>query len=74
MVVRIENESNFEGRKLNSKKTDVTVEDSANCSINSESNITISASEKAEIELYGDAEIDLQKFAGTSVLKKKMGK
>ena len=74
MVVRIENNSNFDGRKLNSKKADVTVEDSANCFVNCESTVTISATEKAEIDLYGDAKIDLQKFAGTAILRKKVGK
>ena len=74
MVVRIENESKFEGKKLNSKKTDITVEDTAKCSINSESTITISAAAKSEIDLYGDARIDLQKFAGTAILRKKVQK
>ena len=74
MVIRIENNSNFDGRKLNSKKADVTVEDSANCFVNCESTVTISAAEKAEIDLYGDAKIDLQKFAGTAILRKKIGK
>ncbi len=74
MIVRIENNSKFDGKKLNSKKTDITVENNANCFVNSESTLAINATEKAEIEIYGDAKIDLQKFSGTAILKKKTGK
>lgn len=74
LVVRIENESKFDGKKLNSKKADITVENNASCTINAESFIAISAADKAEIDLFGEAKIDLQKFSGTAILRKKTGR
>lgn len=74
LKVRLDNDSRFEGKKLNAKNTELVTESSSKCDINSESTINISASGKSEIELYGNAKVDLVKFVGTAKLLKKESK
>lgn len=74
MKVRLDNDSKFDGKKLNAKNVELTTEASAVCAINAETLINISASGKSEIELFGNAKIEIAKFSGTSKLLKKEGK
>jgi hypothetical protein len=71
MKSRIDNDSKLNAKKLNAKSIDLTVEASAKAIVNAEKTIVINANSKAEIELFGDAKIDLQQFKGTSTLSKK---
>ncbi len=71
MKSRIDNSSKLNAKKLNAKNIDLTVEASAKAIVNAEKTIIINATAKAEIELFGEPKIDLQKFSGTSILSKK---
>ena len=74
MKVRLDNDSKFEGKKLNAKNVELTTEASSTCAVNAETLINISASGKTEIELFGNAKIELPKFSGTAKLFKKEAK
>lgn len=74
LKLRLDNDTKYDGKKLNAKNVDLTTEASSNCITNAETAINISASGKSEIELYGNAKIEISKFTGTSKLYKKEGK
>lgn len=69
---RLDNSSELNARNFNSKNIDATVEDTANCSVFAESNCTIEATDKAEINLYGNPTINIRKFSGEAKLFKKL--
>lgn len=74
MNLRLEGNSNFDGKILNSKTTEISIEENAKCAILGEENIIIKAKDKTSTDIYGNAKIDLQKFEDSAVLKKKNGK
>ncbi len=71
-IARIDNSSELNARNFNSKSMDVTVEDSSNCSVFAESNCTLDANDKAEINLYGNPTITIRKLSGEAKLFKKL--
>jgi hypothetical protein len=71
-IARLDNSSELNARNFNAKNIDITVEDTANCSIFAESNCTIEASDKSEINLYGNPTINIRKFSGEAKLFKKL--
>jgi hypothetical protein len=73
--VRLDNNSEFIGKKLSVKNMDLTTELSASCSVNVNTVLAISAAGQSEIEIYGDpTKFDLKKFSDTARLIKKLGK
>lgn len=71
-IARIDNSSELNARNFNAKNLDVTVEDTASCSVFAESSCTLDASDKAEINLYGNPTITIRKFSGEAKLFKKL--
>jgi hypothetical protein len=74
MKLRLDNTSNCAGKKLSSKLLDVTVEGNTKCSIKTDGNLSISASGKSEVTIYGDPKIELKKFSDEATLYKKIAK
>ncbi|UQD56255.1 DUF2807 domain-containing protein [Flavobacterium sp. K5-23] len=70
-TIRLDNDSKFTGKKLTIKNLDLITEIKAECSVNAENNISIAASGKSEIELYGSPKIDMRKFTDEVKLLKK---
>ncbi len=71
MKLRLDNNSNFTGKKLNVKNVQLIAEGYANCSVLAETTISIEASGNTEIQLFGDAKPELKKFTDTAILYKK---
>lgn len=71
--LRLNNSAALNARNFNSKNTDLTLEESASCNLFTENNIIIDATDKTEIELYGNPKIEIRKLAGEAKLFKKTG-
>ncbi|MBC7641777.1 MAG: DUF2807 domain-containing protein [Flavobacterium sp.] len=71
MKLRLDNNTNFVGKKLVAKTMDLSIEGYSNSKINVSQNLSILSSGNAEIELYGDQKIDMKKFVDNSKLTKK---
>jgi hypothetical protein len=69
--LRLDNNTEFIGKKLMVKNMDLITELYANCTINVNTNLSISAAGDSEIQIYGDQKIDLKKFADNAKLIKK---
>lgn len=61
----------FDGEKLTSKTAEVFATGNSKNSINVSKNLTLSAKDKSEIDLYNSPEIDLVEFSQKAVLSKK---
>jgi hypothetical protein len=70
-TLRLDNSAELTARNFNSKNTDVSIEGSASCSLLAENTIVIDATDKTEIELYGNPKIEIRKLAGEAKLFKK---
>lgn len=71
LKLRLDNNSSFVGKKLTSKNAEVIAEAYTNASLMVNGNLSIEASGKSEIEVFGDQKIDLKRFVDSAVLKKK---
>lgn len=71
-IIRIDSNSKLTANKLTVKNIDLTAEGYAECAVNAESSIAITASGKSEIDLYGDPKIEMKKFADETKLLKKV--
>lgn len=71
-IARLDNSSELNARNFNSKNIDATVEDTANYSIFAETSCTLEATDKAEINLYGNPTITIRKLSGEAKLFKKL--
>jgi hypothetical protein len=69
--IRVDNNASFTGKKFTVKNLDLTAESYTRCNINAAENITIAASGKAEIELFGKPKVQVTNFADSAVLYKK---
>jgi Putative auto-transporter adhesin, head GIN domain len=74
MKLRLDNNATFDGKKLNIKTLDLTTEANSNCNIYTNGNVSIAASGKSEVTIFGDPKIDLKKFANEATLYKKIKK
>lgn len=70
-VIRLENNSTLDGSKLEIKSIELITEGQSKASVNAKTDINITASEKSETELYGDAKIEMTKFTDRAKLSKK---
>lgn len=68
---RLDNNANFSGKNLIVKNAELICEAYTNVSINAKNTISIDASGKSEIELYGDQKIDMKRFVDSVILRKK---
>ncbi|MBN8642138.1 MAG: DUF2807 domain-containing protein [Flavobacteriales bacterium] len=71
MKLRLDNNANFTGSKLATNIAEVTTEAYTNAAVNVKNTLTLSASAKSEVELYGDQKIIITRFEDSAVLKKK---
>lgn len=71
LKLRLDNNAKFTGRNLSSSITELTTEAYTNASVNVKNTLTLSASSKSEIDLYGDQKIIITRFEDSAVLKKK---
>jgi hypothetical protein len=71
LKLRLDNNANFTGKNLSTNTTEITTEAYSNASINVKNTVTISASAKSEIELYGDQKVIITRFVDSAVLRKK---
>lgn len=71
LKLRLDNNTSFIGKKLSSKNAEVIAEAYTNASLMVNGNLSIEASGKSEIEVFGDQKIDLKRFVDSAVLRKK---
>jgi Putative auto-transporter adhesin, head GIN domain len=71
MKLRLDNNAEYTGKNLNTKQLDLIADGSTNCSLQSSKNVTITATGKTEISIYGEPKIELKKFTGEVTLYKK---
>ncbi|MGG7034609.1 MAG: GIN domain-containing protein [Flavobacterium sp.] len=71
MKLRLDNNSKFNGKKLNNKNAILNAEAYTSCNILAESTIGIEASGSSEIELYGNPKVDLKRFSDNAIIYKK---
>ncbi|MFD2909526.1 GIN domain-containing protein [Flavobacterium ardleyense] len=69
--MRLDNNANLIAPKYKIKELDLTAEHYVKCKVHVLKEITIEASGKSEIELVGDAKINLNKFINNAILSKK---
>ena len=70
-VIRLDNSTNFNGPKFDSKNVNATLEDNSDLTIAAIESIAIAASGNSEIYLYGSPGITITKFDDTAKLQKK---
>ncbi|MBY0486343.1 MAG: DUF2807 domain-containing protein [Flavobacteriaceae bacterium] len=71
LKLRLDNNASFEGKKLITKTAELTAELYSKASILVDTSITIEASGKSEIQLFGDQKIELKRFVDSAILIKK---
>jgi hypothetical protein len=71
MKLRLDNNSTYNGKNCAVKNAELTMEAYTNSNINVTSTLSIDASGKAEIQLYGDQKIDMKRFVDNAILYKK---
>jgi len=71
LKLRLDNNASFEGKKLITKTAELTAELYSKASILVDTSITIEASGKSEIQLFGDQKIELKRFVDSAILMKK---
>ena len=70
--LRIDNNATFTGKKFTAKNMEVLAESSSKCSILATEGLTVGASGKTEIEIYGTpTKLGMTKFEGTATILKK---
>jgi hypothetical protein len=71
LKLRLDNTSDFTGKKLTAKTALVEVSAYSKTSINISGNATIDASGNSEIELFGEPKIEMKRFTESALLKKR---
>ena len=69
--VRVDNNASFTGRKFTAKAMQLTAEGYTTCNVNALETISIAASGKAEIQLFGKPKVEVTNFADSAVIYKK---
>jgi hypothetical protein len=71
LKVRLDNNANLEAKGLTAKNAELTCEAYSSVSLLVQGALSIDASGKSEIKLYGDQKIDMKRFVDNAVLTKK---
>ena len=71
LKLRLDNNSILTGKNLIANIGDIVVEQYANCTLFVNQNLSMDASGKAEINLYGTPKIEMKNFAGSATLFKR---
>lgn len=69
--MRLDNNSKFETKKFTVKDLDITIEGYASAEVHVTNKISITASGKSKLELYGEPKIEIIKFINSTTLYKK---
>lgn len=69
--LRLDNYISLTAKKLVIASLDVVTESFSKCSVNVTNSLTLNASGKSEIELYGEPKITINKFTNNTTLYKK---
>jgi len=72
LKLRLDNNSKYTGTNLTSKMTSITIEGTTECGVFSNGNLSISATGKSKLSIYGDPKIEIKKFADEAILQKKI--
>lgn len=72
LKLRLDNNAKYAGNNLTSKMTGITIEGTTECGVFSNGNLSISASGKSKLSIYGDPKIEIKKFSDEAVLMKKI--
>jgi hypothetical protein len=72
LKLRLDNNTKYVGKNLTSKNTTIVIEGYTDCDISTSGNLSISASGKSKLSIYGDPKIEIKKFADEAILQKKM--
>ncbi len=70
--LRLDNSTELIARNFNIKNANLAIEGNANCSVLAENSIAISATDRAEIMLFGTPKIEINKLEGESKLLKQL--
>lgn len=70
-LIRLENNADLDASKLDTNAIELITEGQSKASVNPKKDILITAIEKSEIDLYGDAKIEMNKFTDKAKLSKK---
>lgn len=70
-IIRLENNSELEASKLDIKSIELITEGQSKAAVNPKKDIIINASEKSEIDLYGEAKIEMSQFIDKAKISKK---
>lgn len=71
LKVRLDNNSNYVGKNLVSKNASITAEGYTTAIINCKLALTLYATGKSQIQIYGDPTFDLKQFSDSAILLKK---
>lgn len=71
LLIRADNNAQFNGRNLTAKTCSVTAEIASDVYVEVTENVTVEATGSSEIYLYGNAKIQIDKFTDTAKLQKK---
>ena len=71
LKLRLDNNTKYIGKNLTTKNTAIVIEGYTDCDIFTSGNLSISASGKSKLSIYGDPKIEIKKFADEAVLMKK---
>lgn len=71
-LIRMDSNSILTANKLTVKNVDLTAEGYAEGAVNAQTAISITASDKAEVDLFGDPKIEMKKFSDEAKLFKKV--
>lgn len=71
LKLRLDNDSKFTGKNLTAKFADITTELYTSAAIQVTDSLTLTATGKSEIELYGQQRITINRFEDSAILKKK---
>lgn len=74
LKLRLDNSSDFTGKKLSAKNALVETASYSKASINIVNLATISAAGSSEIELFGEPKIEIKRFTDSALLKKRPSK
>lgn len=71
LKLRLDNSSDFNGKKLTAKNATVEVAAYSKLSINISNIVTIDASGNSEMDLYGEPKIEIKRFTESAMIKKR---
>lgn len=70
--LRLDNSAELTARNFNIKNANLSIEGNANCSVLAENSIVITATDRAEIALFGTPKIEINQLEGEAKLFKKL--